>query len=76
MRFRNIQVSGIEKVVFTHQGTVWVRKQGFINEPYWMKENGQAMTHQKMVRIVHHFENRDDAHVWVHGDTINIRVPR
>lgn len=78
MRFRNIKVSGIVKVVFTVQNTVWERRIEYGGNYYWIKPTNPEVrrTHEDIVRTIHHFENRDDANVWVHGDTLNIEYPK
>lgn len=81
MKFKNIQVAGITNVVFVEQNTVYRRGEycdlDCHTVYYWKRdtEKEYVIHHETMLKTIRHFSERDDAHVWIHGDTFNIRYP-
>lgn len=72
MKFTNVDVQGIERVVFTNEGTVWFRDcEGGIY--FWRKidSNARPVCDQDMIRRIE-YHTQCGSRVWISGNTVNI----
>jgi hypothetical protein len=77
MRFRNIEVSGIERIVFNRK-TMW----SLINGGRWQKRNtgnfpdtmppSEVISHSEMMCRVNNLKKDPRYQMWIHFDTLNI----
>lgn len=71
MKLGNIEVSGIEKIVIND--VMHEKRMGM-----WRTESGannvREFTQDYMVERVKKLASRNSVHIWVSGDTINIKV--
>lgn len=74
MKVRGMELSGIKRVVFKVSddfATIWDRSQ---HKPSWFKEGtGAERKDSEMMRGIRHFDFHG-AHMWSHGETLNIKV--
>lgn len=81
MKLKNVMVSGIDRIVFVNQGVMWKRINSILDgePPYWVKcvdgKVGEDRYHDWAVKTIKHFSEREDAYVWISGDTVNIKYP-
>jgi hypothetical protein len=67
MKFKNITVSGITRVVMNHK-VVWTQ-----TEKGWVHSNGHNITlHDGMMEVINHLKEDRRYRMWVHGNTLNV----
>lgn len=78
----NVEVSGINRVVFYNTGEAWVKAdedEVFGEEPIWLLEDGTSdriKYHADVINIIKRkLAEPDMWKIWIHGETINI-VPK
>jgi hypothetical protein len=76
----NIEVSGIEEVVF-YRATIWRRFSDSEGYSVWLKVsngiNGKTsyLEDEEMMKILRHKFGNPNYHVWISNSTINITRP-
>ena len=73
MKFKDIEVSGIETIVF-NRTLVWKK----MSDTMWACHAGNVVVdcpHDAMMRIVNAIKSENGARLWVHGYTLNVESP-
>jgi hypothetical protein len=66
MKFENIEVSGITDVTINRKAHY--HKDG----PLWVKNEGRAVSHNKMMEIINHIKGDNRYRFWIHLNFLNI----
>lgn len=73
----NLEVSGLDRVVFYETGEAWVRSEpGLDEDPLWFLESDfestRIKTHDGMMSIIKTRLDDPSWRIWIHGETMNI----